>query len=72
MIEGVGRLFIFLGGLLLLLGIVMLLMEKTGFKLPGDIIIRKGNFTFFFPLVSFLLLSLILTIILNIILRLLK
>ncbi|HHY92423.1 MAG TPA: DUF2905 domain-containing protein [Firmicutes bacterium] len=33
--------------------------------LPGDIFVRRGNFTFYFPLVTSLLLSLILTLILN-------
>lgn len=31
-------------------------------KLPGDIYIRKGNFTFYFPLVTSLVLSLLLTL----------
>jgi len=72
MIEGLGRLLILLGGLLLFLGVVVLLLEKTGLRLPGDILIRRGNFTFYFPIVTFLLLSLILTIVFNIILRLLR
>ena len=33
-------------------------------KLPGDILIRRGNFTFYFPLATCILLSIILSIIL--------
>ena len=32
-------------------------------RLPGDIYIRKGSFTFYFPLATCLLLSLILTLV---------
>jgi predicted phosphohydrolase len=32
-------------------------------RLPGDIIIRRGNFTFYFPLATSILISLILTLI---------
>ncbi|HEX8355922.1 MAG TPA: DUF2905 domain-containing protein [Segetibacter sp.] len=39
-------------------------------RLPGDISIEKGNFKFYFPLVTMLLLSMLLTIIINIIRRL--
>ncbi|MDD4170570.1 MAG: DUF2905 domain-containing protein [Desulfotomaculaceae bacterium] len=33
--------------------------------MPGDIYIRKGNFTFYFPLVTCLIISIILTLIFN-------
>ena len=34
-------------------------------RLPGDIVYRKGNFTFYFPLVTCLLLSVILSLLLS-------
>lgn len=34
-------------------------------KLPGDIFIKKGNFSFYFPLATCVLISLFLTLILN-------
>lgn len=34
-------------------------------KLPGDIFFQKGNFTFYFPIVTCIVLSIILTLILN-------
>lgn len=33
-------------------------------RLPGDILIRRGNFTFYFPLTTSILLSLLLTVVL--------
>lgn len=63
--EGIGKMLIFAGGLIILLGLLTIFMGKTGFKLPGDIIIQKGNFTFFFPIITFLLLSLLFTLFLN-------
>ena len=40
-------------------------------KLPGDIRIEKGNFRFYFPVVTFIIISIVLTIIINIVKRLL-
>lgn len=63
---------ILMGGLaLVFLGILMMAAGKLfnlG-RLPGDIFIQKGNFSFYFPLVSSIVLSIILTIVLNIIFR---
>ncbi len=62
--------FIIIGGLILVvIGILLLLSEKIPYigRLPGDILIRKKNFTFYFPLMTGLLLSLILSLILYII-----
>ncbi|MBE3571957.1 MAG: DUF2905 domain-containing protein [Moorella humiferrea] len=66
-----GKLLLGMGLFLALMGLVVLLMGKLFSigRLPGDIYIQKGNFTFYFPLVSSLLLSLILTIVLNLIFR---
>ncbi|HHV27773.1 DUF2905 domain-containing protein [Anaerosalibacter bizertensis] len=64
--EYMGKILITIGIVLLILGAVILLGGKIGLgKLPGDIFVKKGNFTFFFPIVSSLIISLILTLILN-------
>ena len=62
-----GRVILITGIGLSLLGLAMIVAEKIpGIgKLPGDILIRRGNFTFYFPLVTSLLISLILTLLLN-------
>lgn len=66
-----GKILLGMGLFLVLMGLVVLLMGKLFSigRLPGDIYIQKGNFTFYFPLVSSLLLSLILTIVLNLFFR---
>lgn len=63
-----------LGGMIALLGLLILLVGHIPFlgKLPGDITIRRGNFTCFVPIVTSILLSLLLTIILNLLARLLS
>ncbi|MGE5631100.1 MAG: DUF2905 domain-containing protein [Caulobacteraceae bacterium] len=44
------------------LGLIFYIGAKAGIgRLPGDIYIRKGNFTFYFPIVTCILLSIILT-----------
>ena len=65
---GLGRLLIVLGIVLLLAGIWITLGWKVPFRLgrlPGDIFFRRGNATFYCPIVTCLLLSLILTLIVS-------
>jgi hypothetical protein len=51
---------------LVLTGIGLLLMLGIPFgRLPGDIVVRRGNVTVYFPIVTSILLSLILTILLS-------
>ena len=74
MIE-LGRLFIILGLFLLVFGALLMLFSKTpiGFgKLPGDIVFKRGSFTFYFPVATSLIISLLLTLILNFIFWLMK
>jgi hypothetical protein len=57
-------LLVFLGGLLLMVGIVLIVLGKTNLpigRLPGDIIYRGKNTTVYFPLVTSILLSIVLT-----------
>lgn len=73
-LANIGKMLLVGGGILAFAGLVVILIGKTGFigKLPGDIFIQKGNFSFYFPLATFLILSLVLTVVVNIIIRLLK
>ncbi len=59
------RFLILLGVTLIGLGVVLLLLPKIpGLgRLPGDIIIKRKNFTFYFPLGTCILISLILSLI---------
>ncbi len=60
-----GKTFLFLGIILVILGIIFLLAGKLPFsgRLPGDIIIQRKNFVFYFPLGLCILLSIVLTLI---------
>ena len=56
---------IFFGVVLMVAGVLVGVFGKMpGIgKLPGDIYVRRGNFTFYFPLATSLLLSLLLTLV---------
>ena len=64
----IGRTLLILGGVLVVIGLLLTFGGRVpGLgRLPGDIVYRRGNFTFYFPLVTSLLLSLLLTAILAI------
>jgi hypothetical protein len=72
MLESIGRLLIWLGGGLLLVGLLLIAAGRipgVG-RLPGDIVIRRENVTIFIPLATMILVSVVLTIVLNVIVRL--
>ena len=56
-----------LAGLALVaVGVLWLVGEKLGLgRLPGDLVVKRKNFGFYFPLASSLLISLVLTLVLN-------
>jgi hypothetical protein len=61
----VPRLLIAAGVLLVLVGLLWPVLSKLGLgRLPGDISIRRENFSFHFPLMTSLLLSGLLTLVL--------
>jgi hypothetical protein len=69
--EYLGRMIFFAGLFLVALGGIIIGLSKLfnlG-RLPGDIFIQRGNFSFYFPIVTCILLSLLLTIILNLLFR---
>jgi len=70
-VPNLGRLLVIGGVSLAAVGVVVLLAGKVPFlgRLPGDIVYHKGGTTFYFPLVTCLLLSLILSLLLNLIRR---
>ena len=66
--ENLAKLLIALGIGIVALGIAMFALAKLGgggFKIPGDIYIRKGNYTIYFPIFTCLVISLILTLLIN-------
>jgi hypothetical protein len=63
-LGSLGKLLILLGVLIIVIGLLLVVGEKIPWigKLPGDIIIRKKNFTFYFPLATSILISIVLTL----------
>ena len=61
----IAKILILFGGILIFTGLLLLLFGKIpGIgKLPGDIIIKRENFTFYFPLATSILVSIILSLI---------
>jgi uncharacterized membrane protein len=61
-----GKTLIFLGILLVALGLLFSFGSKVPWLgwLPGDIYIHRGNFTFYFPLTTCVLLTLVLSLVL--------
>lgn len=60
------RMMIFFGVALVALGLLWMLGDKLGLgRLPGDLVVKRKNFTFYFPLVSSIVVSLVLTLLLN-------
>jgi hypothetical protein len=58
-VNDMPKMLIILGGILVVIG---LLWQFVG-KLPGDIFIKKGNTTFYFPIVTCILVSVVLSLI---------
>ena len=60
------KILIIIGIILLILGLLYPYIKKLGLgQLPGDILFKTGNSTFFFPVMTCLIISIILTIIFN-------
>jgi hypothetical protein len=60
----VQRFLIVFGLLLLAIGLAWPMLSRLGLgRLPGDFVIQRENFTFYFPLVTCLVLSIVLSII---------
>jgi hypothetical protein len=61
--NGLGRSLIIIGVVLVVIGLIISFAPRLPWlgKLPGDILIKKENFSFYFPLASCLLISLILS-----------
>ncbi len=63
-VHNFGKLLIFIGITLVLVGIMFTFTGKIPWlgKLPGDIYIKKENFTLYFPLATSILLSIALSL----------
>jgi hypothetical protein len=63
--SDLGRLLIVVGVILVVVGAVFLMAPKIPWlgRLPGDISYKRGNFSFYFPLGTCIVISIILTLI---------
>jgi hypothetical protein len=65
-----GKLLVVVGVVLLVAGVALIILGRTNLpvgRLPGDIIYRGKNATFYFPLATSLLVSLLLSVVLYVI-----
>jgi hypothetical protein len=60
-----GKLLILLGIVIVLIGVALLFAHKIPYigRLPGDIYVKKDNFTFYFPLGTCILISVVMSLI---------
>ena len=65
-VGSLGRMLLVMGAVLALVGLGLILAERfPGLRigrLPGDIRVERGNFRFYFPLATSILLSIVLTL----------
>ena len=67
-----GKLLVVIGGLLVLAGLVVMFIARTGLplgKLPGDITYRGKHTTVYFPLATSILISVVLSLVLYLVSR---
>ena len=73
--ETMGKMLILMGLFVLVIGLIMTFAPRLRIpflgRLPGDIRIEREGFSFYFPIVTCILLSILLTLLLNVIARLL-
>lgn len=74
-LPDIARILAIFGVILLLISGAIYLFSRLDIplgKLPGDIVVKRENFTCFVPLASSILLSLVLTLLLNLVVRILQ
>jgi predicted MFS family arabinose efflux permease len=64
----VGKLLVVIGIVITGIGLLVMLGLPIG-RLPGDISLKRGNFTFYFPLATSILASILLTLLMSLLRR---
>ena len=64
--AGLGKALIYLGIFLVVIGVVLSFAGKLPWlgRLPGDIVIERENYSFYFPLTTCILISVIISLVL--------
>ena len=62
--QSFGKYLIIFGAIILIAGVIISFFPRLNFfgRLPGDIVIKKENFSFYFPIVTSIVLSVLLTL----------
>lgn len=65
-LSGLGKALIIAGIVIAAMGVLMVITPRVPWlgKLPGDIIIKKDNFQFYFPITTCIIISVLLTLLL--------
>jgi hypothetical protein len=74
-VTDLGKVLVLLGGIIVIVGLALILIGRTNLpigRLPGDIIYRGKNTTFYFPLATSIVVSVVLSILLYVIARIRK
>jgi hypothetical protein len=60
----IGKILIIFGIVLVVIGVILILGDKIPWigRLPGDILIKRERFTFYFPLMTSIIISILLTL----------
>ncbi|TJX16126.1 DUF2905 domain-containing protein [Tissierella creatinini] len=62
--NSLGKIIIILGVIIMIIGLIITFGDKIGLgRLPGDIYINRGNFKFYFPITTSIIISIMLSII---------
>jgi hypothetical protein len=66
--PAVGKLFVILGIIMIIIGLGFIFGDKIPYigRLPGDISIKRENFSFYFPITTSIIVSILLTILFSI------
>ena len=69
--QSLGKILIIVGIVAILAGLILIWMPRIPFlgKLPGDILVKQENFTFYFPVATSIALSILLSVILYLVRR---
>jgi hypothetical protein len=60
-LTGMAKLLMIIGAIIFIIGFLMQFIHIG--KLPGDIVVKKGNATFYFPIMTSIILSIVLSLI---------
>ena len=63
-----GKLLVVIGVVITGIGLLVMLGVPFG-RLPGDVTVKRGNFTFYFPLATSIVASILLTLLLSLLRR---